>query len=68
MELTLSEKTYLSEVIDLKFPEFKSKSYEIASAFTYPQRRLFLDSLFNKDYEKAKEIVENVVSFQTSIK
>lgn len=62
--LTLSEKTYLSEVISRRFPQHSAESYKIAEGFTQAQRGLFLASIRNKDKVKATEILENVMAFQ----
>lgn len=65
--LTLNERTYLSECIDKVSPDLKDKSYEIAGAFTRPQRSLFLSHFFKRNFEACKEMVENITSFQTKI-
>lgn len=66
--LTLSEKTYLSQVIDRYWPELKDDSYDIASAFTRPQRSKFLAHTFKQEIEIAREIIDNIKAFQTPIK
>lgn len=64
-ELTLGEKTYLSECIDRVSPELKEKSYELAGNFTRPQRARFLALTFKHNYEEAKEMLDNIIAFQT---
>ncbi len=68
MNLTLSEKTYLSQVIDRYWPELKNTSYDIASAFTRPQRSKFIALTINQSFEEAKEMIENIKAFQTPLK
>jgi hypothetical protein len=65
--ITLSEKTYLANQISRYWPELDSKSYEIASAFTRPQRGLFLNLIFKRELEKALEIIDNVKNLQAHI-
>lgn len=65
--LTLSQKSYLAELISTYWKELDNKSYEIASEFTEPQRNLFLKLTRQGRLEEAKEIVENVLAFKTKI-
>lgn len=65
-ELTLGEKTYLSDIIS-KIPGYSADAYEIASNFTRLQRGKFLMHYGRKEYGEAKEMVENVKAFKTSL-
>lgn len=63
-ELTLGEKTYLSNIIE-RFG-FK-EPYQIAEGFTRRQRGLFLKLYLGGEFVKAKDIIENVRAFNTKI-
>lgn len=65
-ELTLSECTYLSQIISRYFPEEKD-SYAIAEKFTRLQRGKFLSHYFHKENKEAREMIEQIKAFQTTI-
>jgi len=66
MELTLGEKAYLSELIRKYFPQEKN-SYEIAEAFTRPQRQKLLMHYRTRENKEAREMIENIRTFQTKL-
>ncbi len=66
--LTLNEKSYLMDRLVKYFPERSSDElWEIAGAFTRPQRGKFLHHYFEKEHDIAKEMAENIKTFQTLI-
>lgn len=65
-ELTLGERSYLAQVINKYFPEEKN-AYDIAEKFTKLQRGKFLAHYYNKENKEAREMIEQIKNYQTSI-
>lgn len=65
-ELTLGERSYLAQVINKYFPEEKN-AYDIAEKFTRLQRGKFLAHYYNKENNEAREMIENIKTFQTTL-
>lgn len=66
--LSLSEKSYLADKIARHWPDLSGRSYEVASAFTPLQRNKFLNHLFKREDVEAKEMLDQIITQQISIK
>lgn len=64
--LTLGEKSYLTEIF-IRYGIPGKQAYEVAEAFTKGQRSKFLYLHRANKREDAKDIINNVISFQTKI-
>jgi len=66
--LTLNERTYLMDILKKYFPERTGDDlYELTGAFTTGQRARFLALYFKKDHSEAKEMANQILSFQTRL-
>jgi len=64
--LTLNERTYLMDILKKYFPE-RNDLWELTEAFTSGQRRRFLALYFKKDHSEAKEMANQILTFQTKL-